>query len=369
MSPFGYLADYFHQWYFVVGISALLFCFSWVRPRFGLPASLLLAACAYSAMQTWIVVNNRYVEASLYDQVNLKFFACDAIAKIMIIGGAMMTLAEDRKKLRAWGGVICSLFVVASSLVSLWESRLGCSGNRCGGLIGNPSISMGFMVCLLPTFIHSWKRQPIPLLLAFAAVYLSQSSIAAGVLAAYACLHFLPEVVDNFLGYVGKATVASSAIFGAVAFGSSKGLVHDSGRVNVWTYMFDRWSAPWNIPTGTGLGTYHVLSVYLQRMAPASAHGIVDPTAGWWETLHNEPLQMLFECGAIGFILLGLTYCSALIKVLRENDWPIAMSVILFGIYICLNPALHNPLPSLFGAWLFAYALRKSPKEYYESPS
>ncbi len=116
---------------------------------------------------------------------------------------------------------------------------------------------------------------------------------------------------------------------------------------------------------GTGLGTYHVLSPILQRMAK----GMVDPTQGWWNTLHNDPLQMLFECGLVGFVLLLATYYSALTKVLRENDWQIAMSIILFGIYICLNPALHNPIPSLFGAWLFAYALRKSPKEYYESPN
>lgn len=364
MSLLGYLNDYWWQWYFVVGLPFLVFCLKWVQPRFGLPASLLLATCAYSAMQTWLVVNNRYTQASLYDQVNLKLFACAAIAKIMLVGMPMMVFSKDRHYMRAVGCVVCSLFVVASSLVSIWESRNGCSENRCGGLIGNPSISMGFMVCLLPTFIHSWKRQFIPLGLAFLAVFVSQSSIAAGVLAAYACLHFLPDMKKgDFLGYVGKATFATSAIFAAVAYGSSKPLVHDSGRMNVWTYMFDRWSAPWNILTGTGLGTYHVLSVPLQRMQAAVPHGIADPVNGWWETLHNDPLQMLFECGAVGFLLLLATYCSALFKVLKEKDWQTAMSIILFGLFICMNPGLHNPLPSLFAAWIFSYALRRDDLE------
>lgn len=369
MSLLGYLTDYHWQWYAVVGFPMLLFCLKWVQPRFGLPASLLLATCAYSAMQTWIVVNNRYTQASLYDQVNLKLFACQEIARIMLVAVPMMVFSKERHYMRAVGCVACSLFVIASSLVSIWEARNGCSGNRCGGLIGNPSISMGFMVCLLPTFIHSWKKQFIPLTLACVAVFLSQSSVATGVLAAYVCLHLFPQAKDNVFGYTWKAVAACAVVFGFMAYGSSKALVHDSGRYNVWTYMFDRWRAPWNIPTGTGLGTYHVLSVHLQRMAPAAEHGIVDPANGWWLTLHNSWLQMLFECGAVGFLLLLATYCSALFKVIKENDWQIAMAIALFGIYMFLNPALQNPLPFLFGAWLFAYALRKSPKEYYESPN
>jgi O-antigen ligase len=146
-----------------------------------------------------------------------------------------------------------------------------------------------------------------------------------------------------------------SAIFGIGLFFHGSHVFHDSDRFKVWKFMTEAWASnPANIPVGMGLGTYHVISINLQG-APQSPIA----TNYHWNSFHNDWLEMLFCGGAVGFSLLLLSYFSALLKAVRELDWQIALSIILYGLYMCMDPALRNPLPVLFGAWLFIYALRR----------
>ena len=351
--------DYWNQYAAVTALCVFLFCYKWVAPRFGNIAALLLGTSAGSSIWFWLFVQNRYVTIEPYKQMALRYFAADSIAKIMLIAVPLMVLSENRLTFLLFGELAASFFVVGSSLFSLYEAaRYGCNGLTCGGFIGNPSISMGLMVCMLPVFIRSWKRQWPVLALAAAAVFVSGSSIALGLLAAYVGLSLFPWRFD--FPKMSLAAAASLAVMfvGKLALGSE--FANDSDRFKIWRFMMERWSAPWNLLFGTGLGTYHVFSINLQKIPKFE---VVVP-GGWWNTLHNDFLQQLFECGIVGGLLLLATYGSALRKVIKERDWYIALSVALFGIYMSLDPALHNPLPVLFGAWLFIYALRKPTKEY-----
>ncbi len=347
----NWLLDYHYQYTAVLALSAFFFCNNWVKPRFGIPASLLLAFCAYSAIWVWAFVQNRYVNVDPYNQMALRYFAADSIAKIMLICVPMMLLAENRQRMLLLGEIACSTFVVGNSAVALWEARNGCTGLTCGGLIGNPSISMGLMVCILPVFIRSWKQWPI-LVMACLAVFLSKSSIAVGLLAAYACLYSV-SMIRKSPKWLLFPFFATAAIFSIAHYAiGGKELLNDSDRFMVWKEMLYHWNVPGNFHFGTGIGTYHVFSINLQQ---------INHIAGsmWWNTLHNDWLQMLFECGVVGVSLLIFSYCSALRKIWREKNWPISISIILYGIYMALDPALHNPVPILFGVWLFTYALRR----------
>lgn len=353
----GFLADYWHQWAAIALFSAFLFCFKWVRPNFGLPASLLMAAVSYSAIYTWILVENRYLRVDAYNQTSLRFFAADSLAKMFLILTPLMVLSKRRWTFLLMGEVATTWFIILSSGVSLWQATKGCTGINCGGLIGNASISMSCLACMLPMAVKSWRFQWPILAMAAGAILLSKSSIALGLLVVYVVLYLDRGKAWKTWAAHGSAAAVCLLGFGKLAVG--KELLNDSDRFMIWKFMFDRWRAPWNLIQGTGLGTYHVLSINLQHRPniPAVSDGF------WWETLHNEPLQMLFECGIVGLVLLCCTYYSALAKVFRERNFPIAMSIVLYGLYMCLNPALHNPIPVLFGAWLFVYALRK-PEEY-----
>lgn len=369
-----YVTDYYYQWTALLMIPAAIFLFSWVRPRFGIAAMMLLGACLYSAIMVWCFKDNRYLSIDFYNQTALRYFACDSVAKIMLILVPMMLFTEKRMTMLFTGKVLASFFVIGNSVASLYQRfKLGeCTGLTCGGLVGNPSISMGAMVCMLPIFIRSWRQWPI-IALAASAIFISKSSIAVGLLAAYSILFMASKIRFNVISwavaaFMVEASAVIAFIFGTARYAVGKELLNDSDRFMIWKFMFDRWRNPGNIFTGTGLGTYHVIGINLQNFLDPDTGKMIHQVAGQmhWVTLHNDFFQMLFECGVIGLFLLTLTYCVALFKSFREKEFGITISVILYGLYMFLDPALHNPVPVLFGAWLFTYALRKNNtfKEY-----
>lgn len=346
------LLDYHYQWTAVLAASFLSFSLFWVTPRFGLPAALLLSLSGLSSFWVWAFKDNRYLSVNIYDQVHLRFFACDSIAKLMIISVPLMLWSRNRWLMKFVGQVVASNFIVASAIFSLWEARNGCGGLRCGGLMGNPSISLGLSCAILPAVFSSWRRQWWIALLVGASVYNSESSIALGLFSLFVAISLCREFRAKASLVIAPAAFMALMWVGRLHLGSE--LTNDSDRFMVWRHMMHLWPAPWNIAFGTGLGTYQLFSLNLQNIP-----GHVIAPGYWWITMHNDGLQMLFECGIAGALLMGVTYLSALLKAIRESDFQIALSIFLYGIYMCLDPALHNPLPALFGAWLFIYALRR----------
>jgi hypothetical protein len=352
----SYLKDFHAQWSFVLLSSLIFWCVGWVKPRFGLTAASLLIYAGISALWVWVWKDNRYLPLNVYEQMALRYFAADSLAKILLIVPPLMLLSENKMAMMLFGELIGSLFVCVNSLWIIHSLFKGCfSGvNLCGGMIGNPSISAGLMVCILPIFIRSWRKQWFVMTLATISVVASQSSVAMGLFAVYCGLWMwkTAKLPLNWKIFIPATATAGLLGLGRIAFG--KELLNDSDRFLIWKYMMNAWATPWNIPTGTGLGTYHVFSINLQ-------HGWGRDIAGssWWNTLHNEPLQFLFECGIVGAVLFLSVYAISLYRAFRE-EFTLGLSVILFGLYMVLDPALHNPLPALFGAWLFVYALRQT---------
>jgi len=345
-----YLRDFHWQWTWVVLFGSLLLS-AWIKPRFGCPAALLFFYSALSAVWVWVVAENRYLPVNTYDQMALRYFACDSIAKFCLIALPIMLFAKDRRSLFLWAQGMGFIFLTLNSLIILWQSRLGCSLNNCGGMIGNPSISLGMSVCLMAAICDDLREQWKMVALVAVTAILSQSSVAIGLLGVYALL-----LMWRHYRRVWVSSLAFALVFAAGKVAAGHELTNNSDRFRIWSFMFERWRAPWNILAGTGLGTYHVFSINLQNIPgrePLTNHDY------WWNTLHNDLLQMLFECGVVGLSLFLFAYCSALFRMIRKGEWNIATSILLFGAYMLLDPALHNPVPALFGAWLFAYALRR----------
>ncbi len=353
-----------NQWTALLGVSVAFFCWSWVLPRFGAVAAVLFGFSSCSSIWYWTEMYNRYLSVDPYNQTALRYFACDSVAKLMLIAVPLMIYSKDRERFKYFGETIAPLFVAANSLLAIYEGIAtgDCGNNNCGGIIGNPSISMGAMVCMLPVFITSFRKQWFVLSLAVIASFISQSSVAMGLLAAYFGLWLFPwKMLRDGIPYkqLAYSCACVVAVMASAHFAVGKELTNDSDRFKTWHQMFHHWNVPLNYLTGTGLGTYHVFSVNLQGQDLGAVPKF------WWNTLHNDFLQMLFECGIVGFLLLFAAYGSALLKTLKEYDYRISLSIVLFGLYMTLDPALHNPIPVLFGAWLFVYALRREPTKEY----
>lgn len=361
----AWVTDVWNQWALISAAMVLLFANYWMRPRFGLAASLLFACVCYSAIYTWIFVPNRYLGVDVYNQMALRYFSADSLAKMFLFLTPLMVLSKNRWTFRLMGEICAGTFVFVSSAIALVQFvRHGCGNLDCGGLVGNPSLSMGVMVCMLPLCVSSFRQWPV-LLLSGAAVFASQSSIALGLYGL-----FLGTIAarnwNGAYARVGVVGASLGCVLFAGRFALGAELANDSNRFMVWKYMLHSWSQPWNIVQGTGLGTYHVLSILLQHWGSPLTGTRAVAAPMWWDSFHSDFIQMLFECGVTGFVLLFSTYLSALFKLRRERDWSMLISASLYGIYMCVNPALHHAVPALFGAWLFVYALRyeNTLKEY-----
>lgn len=355
------IRDFNMQWTFVVCSMFLLWCATTIRRDFGAIPAALLAYCGLSASWVWVFSANRYVTINPYDQMALKYFAADSIAKLLILLLPVIALAQNEFRMRMLGEVACYLFVLFNSFWVALAFAFGCYSytNACGGIIGNPSIGIGMMACTLPIFIHSWRKQWKILSLAALCAFASKSSVAIGIFFLYGVFWLTPwdRLHQDFRAWIFKALAFGAATLGAARLALGSEFTNDSDRFLIWKFMMSKWATPWNIPTGTGLGTYHVFSINLQKYGQEHAQGNLG-MGYWWNTLHNEPLQFLFECGVFGFLLFLMTYFLAL-KRGFEKDPRVALSVLLFGAYMTLDPALHNAFPALFGAWLFVYALKQ----------
>lgn len=201
-----YLYDYHLQWVLVLAVSVAIFCWKWVKPKFGLSAASFLFYSACSALYVWVFVYNRYKNLGMvdpetgkmfldvYTMVNLKFFAADSLAKMLIVLLPLMLLAQSKWKFEDWGLITCAMFALINCLVVIgqyfWH---GCGVyNSCGGIVGNPSISLGLTVCMMPVFIKNLRLQWPFLLIITAAVFISKSSVAIGLLAVFLAMWFLP---------------------------------------------------------------------------------------------------------------------------------------------------------------------------------
>lgn len=146
--------------------------------------------------------------------------------------------------------------------------------------------------------------------------------------------------------------VLAASIMGSGFFLQGMNLFNTSDRWKIWSFMLARWNTAENLPFGTGWGTYHVFSINLQE------YGKI-PTNTHWNTLHNNWLQFLFEMGWTGLVLSLFVYLSAVLAAVRKKDKGILMGLILYGLFMAMNPALNFAYPALFGAWLFLLALRR----------
>lgn len=358
MQLISAIRDFYNQWALVLVFSIGFFCFYWMRPRFGSMASAFLFSTCISGIWVWAFKDNRYVTINPYDQMAIRYFSADSMAKMLAVCVPMMILAEKKMSLYFWGVIATGIFFLINSFWITAQVLGGCYGveNACGGLVGNPSISVGFTICTLPILVSSWRRQWYVVLLAAFLVFASRSSVAVGIFAAYSCLWFFPwkEFVSGhsiFSLNVLRVPVIALITMGTANAYLGSSLFNDSDRFKLWEHMIYWWSSPNNLLFGTGFGTYPVFSIHLQN-----AHGLFQ--GWWWNTMHNDPLEMIFNCGIVGFILMTLTYFTALFRAIRF-DSQIAMCIFLFGLYMFLDPALHSPFPCLFAAWLFTIALRQ----------
>lgn len=346
------ISDYHIQWYAFTAVPIVLWAYFFLKPQLGIFAASLFAYAVLSALWVWVFEKNRYVTINPYDQMALRYFACDSVAKLFIFTVPLMALLNKDKRLYKKAGVLFFGIFSAANVVSLIGQYIfeGCDKvNHCGGIGGNPSISMGLTICTVPLFIGEVRKKYLVLLPLLVAVILSKSSIAMVLYISFLCLYYFKPNAKTVTGIVISVCVCAAAAY--VYLGNE--LFNSSDRVMVWKFMMARWFTLWNLPFGTGLGTYHVFSINLQN------YGNIAP-GSYWNTMHNDWLQGIFDMGIVGIFLMMGTYLTALLRSFNSSGKDVLTSLILFGLYIIVDPGLHWSYSCYFAAWLFLLALNRN---------
>lgn len=353
------------KWFFLAALSAAFTGWVYVRPKLGKPAALMFAYCVINGAWFWIFRENRYANLCVmddtgncvifeetgkamldaYTQMEIRFYASDGIAKLLLVIPPILFAIGNRERLQRVGGNLSALFCavnIGMVFLEFFTSGHWCRVvNSCGGSLSNPSMNSSLIVVTLPFLIDRtagyirWAA----IALSVAAVFLSKGSIGIGMLAVLGGLYAVRE------GYW-KLLLAAPIpiILGAVIWGQT--LFDSSGRVHMWKFFIGNMlNNPINYAFGTGYGTFGSFSSYLQRIHKVGGND-------WWMWLHNDWLEIFFTLGVVGLVLAVCVYLSALMRFYVRSEHPEAISLVLLGLMMGMNYPAHHPISALFAAWL-----------------
>ena len=132
------------------------------------------------------------------------------------------------------------------------------------------------------------------------------------------------------------------------------------GRIELWQAAYNYFIENVNIFWGAGLGTFELFGPHIQIQNDL-------PRPGYFIWMHNDWLQILFECGAIGLLSTLSLYCMTIVRSIHRPY--LACSVIGYGLAMLTQMPLHL-FPTFFLGGLFmALVYKKSDEETIKDTS
>jgi O-antigen ligase len=191
------------------------------------------------------------------------------------------------------------------------------------GTIGNKMISGSFVCVLTPLLIINPLNWIFTSLIAL--ISGSSGSILALSMGGATLLWF--KVKRARIALI--SLLIAIPIVVAIVTGDITTFKGEAGRRQVWLKTMELCIKK---PLGYGIGTYKILFPYL------CGEKIRDQQPGReWNTAHNDPLQILFETGFVGFILLGGWIIEIIKKI--KNPLKLAGLMVLLGTMMTQFPA------------------------------
>lgn len=357
------------QWFlytFFILISTSIF---FVAPKLGRTAAVFFFYCLASASYAWLWRHNRYFNVEPNGQMALRHFAADAAIKLLLIVIPLLAIVKNRRQYMGFGKAAAVMFIILNIGFQFFQAfreldiygSLCARENVCGGALGNPSLSIGFMVCLLPIALKECTRSGKIFIYVMSAisVFLSKSSIAIGLFAIvsfiYGIMSFWPLLVMAPIAlFAGKAAIGS-------VFLSS------GNRFEMWKFFMEKWfSNQANWLFGMGYGTFGVFARHIQRGLKDIGDGRVErwwpamKEEHWWVWMHNDWLEIIFNTGVVGILLALAVYYKGARGYYVRREWPELQTFLLFGILMGCNYPTHVHIPAFFGGWLLIGGLVKS---------
>lgn len=140
--------------------------------------------------------------------------------------------------------------------------------------------------------------------------------------------------------------------FGGFLWIGTDFLTH-GGRIELWQAAYNFYLENVNWFWGAGLGTFELFGPHIQIQNDL-------PRPGYFIWMHNEWLQILFECGAIGLLSTLSLWCMTIARSLHRPY--LACSVIGYGLCMLTQMPLHL-FPTFFLGGLFMALVYKKEDE------
>jgi len=197
-------------------------------------------------------------------------------------------------------------------------SGLADSGDQLVGTIGNPSHLAGYLALLSPLFFN--KKGVLPLILLWFIILLTGS--ASGLFTALVVLVAYLLIKRRF--WLGGGVSFLACFGGVVLLLTKSNFFTSSHRLEVWRMALEVFKG--KPITGFGLGSFALNKFYINRISSI------------WRHAHNEYLQISFELGIIGLVLILWVIFNALKDgwtLRKDNNGAILISI--FVGFICLS--------------------------------
>lgn len=356
------------KWVFTIIASMYSFCWLWVMPKFGMSVAALLFWLAAQSTYVWLWVDNRYANVKIYEQVHIRLFSVDSIAKVALVVIPLMVLIKSRSDALMKGKMLLALASIINIGFFLFDllfspTNFCTAANTCGGIMRNPSMNACLMACSIP-LIRDLSTKSVSLVfmlwsLGYAVLVKSNMGIGMSIIAIFMVVGFDYGVRRALIS---AAILAIPTIAVASVYLQNKFLA-SSGRVFMWGKFMEALSFNSkgefrfiNVIPGMGFGTFGMFSHAIQKNTQKEM-------PHWWTWMHNDWLELIFTTGVIGFVLAVLVYLVALRRYIRDGFYFEAMALLLFGIYMTGNYPLHLAISSVFGVWLVGCALLRPREE------
>lgn len=338
--PGGFWNRYWYgPWAVLIAFAILSFAF-YVGKRLHWTLVPFVLSTLLSSLWVYGWFGNDYTGWAVGDQAALKSSSLYASLAFVLLLLACVRLKDYTEHLRKVLGVVCLL-------ASLWTvMQMGSIPFKRVGFAGNASMNGCLIAVTFPFVWSSLKeRWRILALAAFVAILATGTSVPIGALCVVLLTLFLTSRrrVLIALSVCLTIPVIAYAIQGPEFFSPS-------GRFSMWRVFMEWWWYATDHLFGAGAGVSTVLLPSIQN-----ARGMNGNFFMWF---HSDPLQVLFEQGAIGAVTLFVAFVGVVWK--SRRDRALLASVLGFAAASVFNYPTHLAPHALVGISLLAMAYKRT---------
>jgi len=327
---------------------------------FGIPSRLLFG---------WMIISACRILFRL--DPSLEQFPSQTITSMQAIVGAslvvlLLLVGVGTRYTRAWDRWIEYAFAASSALGAAWivgQYAMGARGQGLTGLLDQSSMSGCFVVMGFPFWVKiadptGYGRAMPYVWIGAMLVLLSIEPQASTPLGAAAVCFVAWLVSSRRWRLFDLVTVIVPALTAATIGGLwlNPMLFDDSWRVQFWKFFMGWWWDAANIWTGTGFSSFLLYGPMVQLTYKYNTENNL------WIWLHSCWLQLIFELGAVGFVLGVVVFLEAVRRAYKQGRHELVAAIVTFGaVMVVQYPWRLAPL-AIMGSLLLGMALYQGEK-------